>query len=225
MLKGILCQHWIRLQTTQPPKPPCLLGQHMECSSSDGYAASKCKLLHALKLLRTMLQLADYLGDATVWSWMEQMLTERHTVHSSQPSQPIHRDDSTEFSYGSLLDAILRCYNGCLVSSVRIMQAQRRERADRLKSMQRAAYAPTKSYQAHRQIAGSSQEGGVARSSSDMTALLLAKVLASVLTPECLPGACQMVMLDYSLPMEILNTIKETSYFDHCEVSLSAHLA
>ena len=177
-------------------------------------------LLLALKLLNTMLQLAEIFDAANIWRNLERMLLEVHPKRTSQRPIPDEGDATASFATRSLLHAIICCYKGYLVASIRTSERQKKERQDlqHLLRISCPANAPTKSYQASVQINEQASQQAKSRSSSDMIALLLARVLARLLQPEGLQRAAWIVMLHHNLPRGILDSIAEAGCFDHCEV-------
>ncbi len=177
---------------------------------TDDPPASQIKLLHALKLLYTMLQLAELLEDAGTWQAIECLLVER-------PGHSLSEDGSVtaEFANNSLLHAIISCYKCHLSPSIR----KAKEDMQHLIRVSSKRSYQTKSYEAH------VNARHVVEAAADwpgpcpaMIAPLLARVLARLLRPDCLQEAARVMMLGYGLPEDIIAHINEVGFFDHCQV-------
>ena len=193
--------------------------QPASTSSSGESAGRMTSLLLALKLVNTMLQLAEILDTPDLWRGLEQLLMDGRP---ECPPMPMAGTAAYSFSSTSLLHALICCYKSYLMARIWTSEEQKKKKEglQHLRRIGRPDGAPTKSFQAHVQIHEQATKQAKIRSSSDMIALLLARILARILQPDSLRRAAWVVMLDYSLPIAILDSIAEVRCFDHCEVRL-----
>ena len=185
--------------------------------------ALRSKVLQSLKLLFIVIKLAEQLDNVDLWPSLQNLLLEGHSDLAQEQlraGQLASRTIGRLSGGGSLLQAIACCYKKYLRIARKEMQDSRKadENAQHLARLSRSQTFPTKSYQQHREAAQRDSKKLQRFGGSDRIASLLARILARLLNPSCLPDTSRILMLDSGLPEAVVAAAEEAGYFDHCEV-------
>lgn len=175
-----------------------------------------------MKLLLIVVKLSEALDSGTIWASLQNMLLEDHSDHAQYQLRAGKLTSKTvgTSSGSSLLQAVACCYKGYLSIASKETQDRRQadEGAQHLARLSRSRTFPTKSYQQHQAETQQGKQQLQTFGGSDLVVSLIARILARLVNPCCLPEAVRMLMLDSGLPGAVLAATDEAGCFDHCEV-------